>query len=153
MAKKNHVGGAHFQGDIPQLYWRAAEVTQTLKAYMQNLECDEFEANENNLWKTVQQPAKKAISHNMSCAKQRCYEDTICFKGSVQLELTVLVFHLVSFSGHPPPPRPPLRKLLAASSPPWTQSQLYYWVSHRNGLRRAIEIRRCTYTKVGQDRR
>lgn len=70
------------------------EQTQTTRANMQNSEeHDGFEANENNLWKTVQQPAKNAISYNMSSAKQRCYEDAICFEGPVQLELTVLVFH------------------------------------------------------------
>ncbi len=40
------------------------------KANMQNSEDrDEFEANENNLRKTVQQPAKNAISYNMSPVK------------------------------------------------------------------------------------
>lgn len=45
--------------------------------------------------------------------------------------------------------------LLTASSSPWSpvHSQLRYWVSSHNGLWRAPEIRRCTYTKVGQDDR
>lgn len=68
-------------------------------------ECDEMEANENNLWKTVQQPAKNAISSNMSSEKWRCYEDAICFKGPVQLELTVLVFHSAAdTNNHEQPP-------------------------------------------------
>ena len=134
--------------------------------------CKKKANSENNFWKTVQQPAKTAISHNGSAAEQKRYEDAICFKGPVQLELTVLVFHPVSCThthththahthvqqstnhhhrrhhhqGNCSQPAP-------RSLKPSAHSQLCYWVSSHNGLRRAIEIRCCTYTKVGWDNR
>lgn len=140
-------------------------MTDTTKANMQNSEeRDEFEANENNFRKNVQQPAKNAISHNMSSAKQKCYEDTICFKGPAQLELTVLVFHPVSHTNtraqnHVQPSSTTtttistkeIARRLPQSLKHRAHSQLCYWVSSHNGLRRAIEIRWCTYTKVGWD--
>lgn len=99
-------------------------------------------------------PAKNGISYDMCSAKQQHN----LFKAPV--ELTVLVFDPVSCIHscihsyvHPHPPlSPPPRKLQQLAPLPEVQhSQLCYWVSSHNGLRRAIEIRCCAHTKVWWD--
>lgn len=140
--------------------WEAVEVIQSTKANMQNSEeCSEFEANENSFWKTVQQRAKNAISYNMSSATTATLWGRNLFKGpgSIAIDsvgISSSQLHTHTKLEHPHPPlSPPPRKLLAAPSTPWSpvHSQLCYWVSSHNGLRRAIEIRCCTYTKVWRD--